>query len=69
MIKKCPFCGYRPKDDQDFYWLDSEGTKWGRGECVECGGSAGEVRTRYDLSGKAAWHDEYIIEWNTRDDG
>lgn len=60
-IKPCPFCGY-----ESMYFDFDQGTKWGRVKCSCCGAEGPEVRTLYNISDIAPWHDEAIHEWNIR---
>lgn len=59
----CPFCGHPLTSFQV-----NQGMERGKVECFECGGSGPEVRTDYDISPNAAWHEDAIKEWNTRSD-
>jgi hypothetical protein len=61
-LKPCPFCGGVP--DGNCFYAD-QGDKWGRVVCG-CGAQGPEVRTSYDVSEDAPWHDDAIAEWNTR---
>lgn len=64
-LKPCPFCG--AELEYLFYTLDhNQGGKWGFAQCPCCGASAGEVRTSYDQSENAPWHEDALKEWNTR---
>ena len=66
-LKPCPFCGWHG-DSLDFIADASQGYKWGSGYCPECGATSGEVRTGYDTSENAEWHEEAIAAWNRRHD-
>lgn len=61
-ILPCPFCG---STDLAFIADERLGGKWGYGEC-QCGIQTGDVRTGYDNSDNAPWHQDIINEWNTR---
>ena len=59
----CPFCGEVPGS---FYMDQDQGYKWGGVECCSCRAHGPEVRTGYDQSPDAAWHQEAIERWNHR---
>ena len=58
-IEPCPFCGHVGLDF-------SEGStyRWGEACCSGCGATCGEVRREYPDKGE--WHQEAIMQWNTR---
>ena len=58
--KPCPFCGDTCASCQ------ATGAKWGAVVCGNCGARGPEVRTGYDISENAPWHDQAYKEWNTR---
>ena len=59
-IEKCPFCGDKALDFEIH-----DGIKWGSVVCG-CGARGPDVRTEYDLSEDAAWHEKAIDLWNNR---
>jgi len=61
-MKPCPFCGETP-DQTNFVYTD--GYKWGAVGCP-CGGTGPDVRTKYDDSAFAPWHEKAIAEWDKR---
>ena len=62
-MKPCPFCGGTPNPDNPYTFQCSQGDKWGSVVCC-CAGP--EVRTGYDTSDDAPWHEDAIKEWNKR---
>jgi len=63
--KPCPFCG-----SKDLSFRMNQGDKWGFVVCNTCAAQGPEVRTSYDDSENAPWHNDAIEEWNKRvDDG
>ena len=63
--KPCPFCGDTCVSCQ----LDgSQGIKWGAAVCGNCGAQGPEVRTGYDTSESAPWHEQALKEWNNRNE-
>lgn len=58
----CPFCG----GTYGAIFVMTQGNKWGQVECGECGASGPDVRTDYDDSDNAEWHENAIQEWNKR---
>ncbi len=59
-VKPCPFCG-----STEIQFVVTQGTKWGQVECA-CTARGAEVRTGYDTSDNAPWHEDAIEEWNAR---
>ena len=62
-LKPCPFCGETPDITNPATFIDHQGTKWGSVQCCALGP---EVRTGYDVSKNAPWHEDAIAAWNTR---
>ncbi len=60
-LKPCLHCG-----STAFTFAHNQGAKWGFVACADCAATGPEVRTSYDLSDDAAWHEEAIKAWNTR---
>ena len=62
-LKPCPFCAGTAL----MFKVDgSQGLKWGSVVCCDCESAGPMVRTGYDTSDKAPWHEGATKEWNTR---
>ena len=60
--KPCPFCGSSNIDFQ----FGTNSSKWGAVICSRCGVQGPEVRTNYDASENAPWHEDALREWNAQ---
>jgi len=62
-LKPCAWCRSKRKP---WYKYGTNSCKWGAAVCSDCGAQAPEVRTGYDESENAPWHEDADREWNTR---
>ena len=61
--KPCPFCGGTIDVENESYFKEVDGPKWGAVQCG-CGGQGPEIRTGYNYW--EAWRESALKEWNKR---